>query len=96
MKISYDKMSYLADKITRALMDDDAFDMSASREEIFNVVMQALRADGEREEAIEKHVREKISSIKRKIEEGSSEWNALYRKYYEEETAKLNIVKKTW
>jgi len=37
-------------------------------------------------------VRHKIESQKRTIIEGSDEWDVLYRKYYEEETARHRKV----
>jgi hypothetical protein len=37
-------------------------------------------------------VRRKLESLKRGVLEGSSEWDVLYRKYYEEEVAKHRKV----
>ncbi len=38
---------------------------------------------------IDKKAQEKIQSQKKLIEEGSREWDILYRKYYNEEISKL-------
>jgi hypothetical protein len=38
-----------------------------------------------KEEGVEAAARKKIESQQRKIPEGSSEWEVLYRKYYDEE-----------
>jgi len=38
---------------------------------------------------LDRKAREKITSQKKHIEEGSQEWEILYRKYYNEELAKL-------
>jgi hypothetical protein len=47
-----------------------------------------MRAD----EMIDALVRRKIESQKRSIPEGSSEWDVLYRKYFDEEVAKHRKV----
>ncbi|MCJ7587227.1 MAG: DUF507 family protein [Candidatus Aminicenantes bacterium] len=39
--------------------------------------------------ALDKKAVDKIHSQKKAIEEGSREWEILYRKYYNEELAKL-------
>ena len=51
-----------------------------------------IEAEMRTDEAIEAIVRHKIESQKRTITEGSSEWEVLYRKYYEEEVAKHRRV----
>jgi len=40
-------------------------------------------------ETLDKKAIEKIQSQKKAIEEGSREWEILYRKYYNDELAKL-------
>ncbi|MBI2026338.1 MAG: DUF507 family protein [Deltaproteobacteria bacterium] len=37
------------------------------------------------EEEVDRKVRAKISSLSRQVYEGSSEWETLYRKYFQEE-----------
>jgi len=52
----------------------------------------ALLADGARDEdALHERIRQKISSGKKQIPEGSREWDILFRKYYEEELARLGL-----
>lgn len=41
------------------------------------------------ESALDEKVRAKIMSIKRGVLEGSSEWDILYNKYYEEELNRM-------
>ncbi len=96
MRMSPDKMSYLSDKITRALHSEKSLGMDAPREEIFRQVALTLRHDAQREMAIEDKVRRKIESIKRRIPEDSPEWSTLFRQYYEEEVFKIHVVRKTW
>jgi len=58
------------------------------RTQIFQMISDEMRAD----EAIDVLVRRKIETQKRTIAEGSDEWDVLYRKYYEEESAKHRKV----
>ena len=44
------------------------------------------------DEAIDALVRRKIETQKRTIQEGSDEWDVLYRKYYEEEVGRHRRV----
>ena len=97
MKLSEDKLTYLADQVTRALRLDKALALGKTpRGEVLRHVTLALRHDAEREAAIEERVTKKISSIKRGVMEGSSEWDALHRQFYIEELDKLQTGKKTW
>ena len=41
------------------------------------------------DDALDVKVRRKIASLSRRVPEGSSEWDVLYRKYLEEEKRKL-------
>jgi uncharacterized protein len=52
------------------------------------MISDEMRTD----EAIDVLVRRKIESQKRTIVEGSDEWEVLYRKYYEEESARHRKV----
>ena len=61
---------------------------SEIRQDIFKMIEGEMKAD----EAIDVIVRRKIETQKRTIVEGSDEWEVLYRKYYEEESAKHRKV----
>jgi len=37
---------------------------------------------------IDENIREKINSLKRGVMEGTSEWNVLYKKYFQEEMSR--------
>jgi hypothetical protein len=59
----------------------------AIRQQVFHIIEAEMRND----EAIDALVRRKLETQKR-IQEGSDEWDVLYRKYYEEESAKHRKV----
>jgi hypothetical protein len=54
--------------------------------------VQIISALLKEEEQLETHVREKISSQKREILEGTEEWTVLYRRYYDEEMRRLGVA----
>lgn len=88
MKISDGRINYLSRKIATQLTASNLIsgaDVDAASKEIkraFNYFLQA-------EDAVDAKVREKIGSLKRGVPEGSSEWEILYRQYYNEELEKM-------
>ena len=92
MKLSREKVIRLSHLIFNQLNQDEEVEFYADpqeiRQEIFKIISDEMRAD----EAIDAIVRRKIESQKRTIVEGSDEWDVLYRKYYEEETARHRKV----
>ncbi|GAG12788.1 unnamed protein product, partial [marine sediment metagenome] len=52
-------------------------------------VVKTLEEELKLYDLIEKKAIEKIQSQKKAIEEGSREWEILYRKYYNDEISKL-------
>ncbi len=95
MKIKGERISYLADKITAALLDDKELGISAYVE-VKSAIVRALKDEVSREELIEEKIKEKINSLASKVEEGSREWELLYRQYYEEEVSKRAAIHKEW
>ena len=92
MKLSRDKVVRLSHLIFNEFNNDEEIEFFAEpseiRQEIFKMISDEMKAD----EAIDALVRRKIETQKRAIVEGSDEWEVLYRKYYEEETARHRKV----
>jgi len=92
VKLSREKVVRLSHLIFNQLNQDEEIEFYADpqeiRQQIFKIISDEMRAD----EAIDSLVRRKIESQKRPIVEGSDEWDVLYRKYYEEETARHRKV----
>ena len=92
MKLSREKVLQLSHLILNYLEADEGVEYfvetQALRQEIVKLIESEMKAD----ELIDALVRRKIESQKRLIQEGSDEWDVLYRKYYEEETAKHRKV----
>jgi hypothetical protein len=92
LKLSRDRCVRLSQLVLNYLNQDEEVeffdDLSEIRQQIFRLIESEMKAD----EAIDALVRRKIETQKRSILEGSSEWDVLYRKYYEEESAKHRKV----
>ncbi len=86
MRLSEDRISHLSHLILDHLLNQDLlfvteYDEAKVRTRIKRVFLDELR----REEALDEKIRQKISSYKRHIPEGSSEWQILYQRFYKEE-----------
>jgi len=55
--------------------------------EVKRVIAEHMRAEAE----LDQHVRRRLASYSRHIPEGSSEWDVLYHKTYEEELRKRKL-----
>lgn len=84
MKLNEDRLTHIAHQVWDALYNDDLVDYpdeTQALQGIKKVMTQYFKTDDE----IDTLVRDKISSLKRGVAEGSREWDILYRQYYEEE-----------
>ena len=88
MRLSRDKVMHLSHLIVNALDDSENLtwltDKNSARMEIANVLLKELQA----EEVVDQEVRRILQSYKRKITEGSREWDVMYQKTYEEQIKK--------
>jgi hypothetical protein len=93
MRLSHEKIVHLSHLMLDDLLDDDRVDYHGEENEVRQRIVALLKAEMEREDAVEEAIRHKIESQKREIPEGSPEWDLLYRKYYEEELTKVKRLK---
>lgn len=84
MKISEDRISHLAHLVWDGLYNDKLADYSDD-EEALKCIKRAMTDYLKTDDQIDDAVRNTIASLKRGVQEGSREWDILYRKYYEEE-----------
>ena len=95
-KLEVDNQSRVVTGIRQVIVDDlrvedqlnEEVEFFADPQEIRGDIVQLISEEMRADEAIDALARRKIESQKRTIVEGSDEWDVLYRKYYEEETAK--------
>ena len=90
-RLSRDKVNVVARAVSEALaqMDDIEFieDKNTIRLEVRKIMEELLAQEAK----IDAAARQKIESQKRTITEGSTEWDIMYRKYYNDEVKKLGI-----
>ena len=88
MMLSEDKISHLSHVLLKGLMErhlvSAANDEGKIRAEIKRTIVSELKIGEEMDSA----VRKKIQSYSKKVVEGSSEWDILYRKFFREEEVK--------
>jgi hypothetical protein len=88
-RLSKEKINYLSKRILDILNRNDDVEFLDEPNEIRLVVVRALEEEMKLYDQLDKKAIEKIQSQKKSIEEGSREWDILYRKYYNEELSKL-------
>jgi Uncharacterized protein conserved in bacteria len=84
MKFTEDRISHLSHLVWDALYDDNLVDYP-NDEDALRGIKKAMGEYFKTEDQIDDEVRNKIASLKRGVQEGSREWDILYKKYYEEE-----------
>ena len=88
-RLSREKINFLSKRILEALTKNDHVEFLDDPNEIRLNIVKSLEEEMRLYETLDKRAIEKIQSQKKAIEEGSREWEILYRKYYNDELAKL-------
>ena len=91
MKLSREKIVYLSHVVLNHLNQDENVEFFDEPQVIRTQVFHIIEAEMRNDEAIDALVRRKLETQKR-IQEGSDEWDVLYRKYYEEEVGRHRRV----
>lgn len=89
LRLSREKINYLSRLILNSLYKNDQVEFLDDPNEIRLSVVKTIEDEIKLYNQIDKKAQEKIQSQKKLIEEGSREWDILYRKYYNEEISKL-------
>ena len=84
MKLSEDRISHLSHLVWDGLYNENLADYSDD-EEALKCIKRSMTDYLKTDDQIDDAVRKTIASLKRGVQEGSREWDILYRKYYEEE-----------
>lgn len=93
MPLSDDKINELSHLITRALENDPRVTFVRPSNSVRLAVRRSLGKAMQKDAEAIRRAEQKIRSQKRNIPEGSDEWDALYRQYYEEEIGKLHSIR---
>jgi hypothetical protein len=93
MRLSHEKIVHISHLLLDELLEDDRVDYHGEESEVRQRIVALLKAEMEKEDAMEEAIRRKIESQKRPVPEGSPEWELLYRRYFEEELAKVKKLR---
>ena len=88
MRLSREKINHLSHCIINVLLKDENVEILKAKNDIRLEIVRVITEELMLEEEIDRKVRGMLSSYKRKILEGSREWEILYQKTYEEEMNK--------
>jgi hypothetical protein len=88
-RLSREKINFLSRQILNLLNNNDQVEFLDDPNEIRLIIVKAIEEEMRLYETLDKKAVDKIQSQKKAIEEGSREWEILYRKYYNDELAKL-------
>ena len=88
-RLSREKINFLSKQILGFLSNNDQVEFLDDPNEIRLSIVRAIEEEMRLYEQLDKKAIEKIQTQKKAIEEGSREWEILYRKYYNEELSKL-------
>jgi len=91
MRISPDKLNKLAHTVADTLAEINEVGFLEDRNTIRQEARKALTNLLAQEAGIDEAARKKIANQRKIIQEGSQEWEILYRKYYNDEVKKLGI-----
>lgn len=91
MRLSDDKIRHITHVVLKGLLEKKAVvpleEEGLIRREMQRVIVQELKVA----EAIDEKVTRKLQSYSKKIHEGSSEWEVMYQKFFEEESSKKGL-----
>jgi hypothetical protein len=88
-RLSREKINFLSKRILEALARNDRVEFLDDPNEIRLSIVRSIEEEMKLYETLDKRAIDKIQSQKKAIEDGSREWEILYRKYYNEELVKL-------
>lgn len=94
MMLSDEKILHLSHVLLKGLIEKKLIEVIEDEGKIRREIRRAIISELKRAEEIDSAVRKKIQSLSRKIVEGTSEWEVLYKKFFKEEEVKRGLIKK--
>jgi hypothetical protein len=88
-RLSREKINFLSKRILDVLSKNEGVEYLDDPNEVRLSIVRAIEDEMRLYDQLDKKAIDKIRSQKKAIEEGSREWEILYRKYYNEELSKL-------
>jgi len=91
MRLSDDKIRHITHIVLKALLSQGAVTPLADDGSIRREMRTTIERELKIAESIEEKVTKKLQSYSKKIYEGSSEWEVLYQKFFQEEASKKGL-----
>jgi len=88
-RLSREKINYLSRQVLTFLEKIDQVDFLDDPNEVRLVIVRSIEEEMKLYESLDRKAIDKIKSQKKAIDEGTREYEILYRKYYNDELAKL-------
>jgi len=88
VKWSHERLVHLSHLFLEELRGSSEVEFQTDGSQIRLQIVRTLKGELDRDRQIEEAARRKIASQRRRIPEGSREWEILYQQYYEEEFRK--------
>lgn len=88
MMLSDDKISHLTHTLLSGLISKGLVKLKEEESVVRKEIKKTITNDMKIGEDIDEVVKKKLLSLSKKLVEGCSEWDVLYKKYFEEEETK--------
>lgn len=88
MRLSDDKISHLTHILLKGLLEKKAISPIEDEGQIRRDIRRVITREVKIADDIDEMVRKKLQSYSKKIYEGSSEWEVMYNKFFDEEASK--------
>ncbi len=88
-RLSREKINFLSKRVLEFLTRNEQVEFLDDPNEIRLIIVRSIEEEMKLYDVLDRKAIEKIQSQKKSIEEGSREWEILYRKYYNDELSKL-------
>jgi len=85
MILSEERISYLSHLILKEMKVISGVRFLQEEERVIQEIQHIMMSELKLEEQIDQMARQRLASYSRRIEEGSPEWDILYKKFFEEE-----------
>ena len=85
MILSEERISHLSHLILKGMKAVPGVRFLQEEESVVREIQHIMMSELKLEEQIDQMARERLASYSRRIEEGSSEWDILYKKFFDEE-----------
>ncbi len=89
MRLSAVKINHISHLIADELENESSVKLLAEKNDVRLKIKVLITKELKLDDIVDEKIRKSISSMSRKIPEGSREWEVLYNKMFEEEMEKL-------